>query len=180
MAAIGTAISLEEYLRTGYRPDVEYIDGQLKEKPVPEFLHGIVQAVLASWFRDHRKEWNTVVAVETRTKVDDNHVRLPDVVVVCKGEGARGALVKAPLVAIEVLSPSDSYADLRERAADLRTMGTENVWLLDPARRTAEVWTGTHWQPVEGDRLAAVNAPVFLDLAWLWKEVSEELDVAEP
>ena len=180
MAAIGTAITLEEYLRTAYRPDVEYIDGQLKEKPVPEFLHGIVQAILAGWFRDHRKEWRTVVAVETRTKVDENHVRLPDVVVVSKGEGARGALVKAPLVAIEILSPSDSYADLRERAADLRTMGTENVWLLDPTRRTAEVWTGTHWRPAEDNRLAAVNAPVFLDLNWLWAEVDDELDVAEP
>ncbi len=174
MAAIETAISLEQYLRTAYRPDVEYIHGQLKEKPVPEFLHGVVQAILASWFRDHRKEWNILVAVETRTQVDENHVRLPDVVVVRKGEGARGALVQAPLVAIEILSPSDSYADLRERASDLRAMGVQNVWLLDPARRTAEIWTGKNWQPFEGERIQAVDAPVYLDVNWLWAEVDDE------
>jgi Uma2 family endonuclease len=174
MAATETAVSLETYLRTEYRPDVEYIHGQLKEKPAPEFLHGVVQVILGSWFRDHRKEWNILVAVETRTQVDVDHVRLPDVVVVRKGEGAHGALVKAPLIAIEILSPSDSYADLRERATDLRAMGVQNIWLLDPHRRNAEVWTGKHWQSFDSQRLEAVDAPVYLDLDWLWAAVNEE------
>ncbi len=179
MAAFSTGVNLAEYLRTAYHPDLEYIDGELKEKPGPTLLHGIVQMILGSWFLSHRKEWGTLVAGDTRTQVGETHVRLPDVVVVRRGEGARGTLVKAPLVAIEILSPTDSYTDLRERASDLRAMGTENVWLLDPERRTAEVWTGKNWQPVEGTKLQAVNAPVFLDLEWLWAEVDGELDERE-
>ena len=173
MAETVSAVSLEEYLATSYHPDVEYVDGQLKEKPVTGFPHGVVQILLGQWFRAHRKEWNILVSVETRTKVDPNRVRLPDVVVVRNGEETRGALVKAPLIAIEVLSPKDSYNDLKDRAADLRAMGTENIWLLDEERRTAEVWTGKQWQLVEGSRLEAVNAPVFLDLDWLWAEVDD-------
>jgi len=174
MAAIATTVSLAEYLRTSYHPDVEYVRGELKEKPMPTYLHGIIQIILGSWFLSHRKEWGIVIASEVRTQVDVNHVRLPDIVLVRTGGGRPRTLVEAPLVAIEILSPDDSYADLRERAGDLRTMGVENVWLLDPERRTAEVWTGTHWKPTDGSRLTAVNAPVFLDLDWLWTEMDDE------
>ena len=174
MAETATAVSIEEYLATSYHPDVEYIDGELKEKPVTGFPHGVVQVLLGQWFREHRKEWNILVSVESRTKVEPSRVRLPDVVVVRKGEESRGALTKAPLIAIEVLSPKDSYNDLKDRAADLRSMGTENVWLLDEERRTAEVWTGKQWQLFEGDRLAAVDSPAYLDLKWLWTEVDDE------
>ncbi len=174
MAETAQAVSLEEYLATEYHPDVEYIHGELKEKPVTGFPHGVVQLVLGEWFRRHRKEWGILVSVETRTRIDSQQVRLPDVVVVKKGDETRGALVKAPLIAIEVLSPSDSYADLKARATDLRTMGVENVWLIDEERRAAEVWTGTHWAPVQRERMEAVNAPVYLDLNWLWAEVDDE------
>ena len=166
MGFTADAIDLDGYLKTEYRPDAEYIDGHLKEKPVIGFEHGVIQGLLATWFRQHRKQWGIQVAVGTRTQVEVARVRLSDVVVVRKGEGAVGALTKPPLIAIEVLSPTDSYADLR-------AMGVENIWLLDPARRTAEVWTGTHWQPVEGNQLQTVNSPVFLDLEWLWAEMDD-------
>ncbi len=174
MAAAVNQISLQEYLRTEYRPDREYVHGRLKEKPLPEYLHGVVQGLLFEWFREHRKEWGIGVSVETRTQVEEGRVRLPDVVVVRKGEGTPGALLRAPLVAIEVLSSMDSYADLRDRASDLRAMGTQNVWLVDPKRRTAEIWSGTNWLPSPGKRLQAVDGPLFVDLDWLWAEVDDE------
>ena len=172
MVAIATKVSLEEYLRTSYHPDVEYLDGALKEKPVPEYFHGVLQVILGSWFRAHRLQWAIGVSVEARTQVEPGRVRLPDVTVVRKEDEQReGALRKAPLIAIEVLSPDDSYADLRGRASDLSLMGTRNVWLLDPKRRTAEVWTGKNWQLSEGNRLEAIDSPAFVDLDWLWTEL---------
>ncbi len=171
MATAATKVSLEEYLQTSYRPDVEYIDGVLKEKPVPEYFHGVLQVILGMWFRQHRAEWDIGTSVETRTEVERGRFRLPDVVVVRKEDEAEGPLVKPPLIAIEVLSPDDSYADLRARADDLRKMGTENIWLLDPKGRTADVWNGKSWEPAIGTRLLAVNAPVYVDLHWLWAEL---------
>ncbi len=167
-------LTLEQYLQTSYRPDVEFVDGLLKERAVNGFQHGVVQGLIGLWFRNHRKLWGVLVSIGTRTRIDQERVRLPDVVVVKKGEQTRGALIKAPLIAIEVLSPSNSYADLKARATDLRTLGVENVWLIDEERRTAKVWTGTHWQPVPGRRIETVHAPVCLDLDWLWAELDDE------
>lgn len=174
MASTAVGISLEEYLRTSYERAVEYIDGELKEKPLTGMRHGELQAILGGWFRAHRKEWSISVSLETHTKVKATRVRLPDVVVVRKQERVQATLTTAPLIAIEILSPDDSYQDLKDRAADLRAMGTENIWLLDEKRRTAEVWDGKQWQLFEGARLEAVNAPAFVDLPWLWAEVDDE------
>jgi Uma2 family endonuclease len=173
MAHSATAVSLEQYLNTSYHPDVEYIDGYLKEKPVVGFRHGELQGILCQWFREHRKEWAIKVAVETRTQVTEDRVRLPDVVVVSNTDTSLGTLNNAPLIVIEVLSPTDTYIDLKNRASDLRAMGTENVWLLDPEKRTAEVWNGSAWEPYTGKILQAVNSPMHLDLDWLWTELDD-------
>ncbi len=173
MAQSATAVTIEEYLRTDYHPDVEYIDGELKEKSMVGLPHGEVQAILSAWFRAHRKEWNIRVAVETRTQVEKERVRLPDLVVVSQQERSKGTLQIPPLIAIEVLSPTDTYADLKSRAADLRGMGTENVWLIDPELRTAEIWNGMAWEPHPAKILQALNSPMHIDLDWVWAELDD-------
>ena len=171
--ATTTGISLEEYLQTSYKPDCEYIDGALKEKPVVQFVHGKLQGLLFVWFWQHQAEWHTQCAVETRTQVGAAKVRLPDLVVVSANSHEQGTLTVAPLVAVEVLSPTDSYADLRARAEDLTAMGVRNVWLIDPDHRTGEIWRNGHWQPAGSDRIEAVDSPIFLDLAWVWSELDK-------
>lgn len=172
--ATALKISLEEYLNTSYHPDVEYIDGELKEKPVVRFAHGKVQIRLGVWFWQHRKEWHVEAAVEVRTQVKPDHVRLPDVVVVSASKQEKGALTEPPLIAIEVLSPADTYYDLKSRAADLEQMGVKNIWLIDEQARTAEVWHQGTWQIERSTRLQAVDSAVFLDLDWLWQQMDEE------
>ncbi len=172
MATTGTGVSVEEYLRTDYRPDVEYIDGELKEKPVIGFAHGRLQLILGYWFHMHRKEWSIQAAVETRTHVERTRYRLPDVVVVDKAERSVAALERPPLIAIEVLSPTDIFHDLRDRARDLQAMGTQNIWLIDPDEKSVAVWDGQTWQPFAGERLQAIGTEAYLDLTWLWEEFS--------
>lgn len=41
-------VSLKEYLETGYRPDREYVDGEVRERNVGKWEHARVQALLAS------------------------------------------------------------------------------------------------------------------------------------
>ncbi len=41
--AVETLIPVEEYLRTSYSPDVEYVDGALVERNVGDWLHSLVQ-----------------------------------------------------------------------------------------------------------------------------------------
>ena len=52
-----TQVSLDEYLRTRYRPDVDYVDGELEGRHVGEKEHSAVQAFFVKWFAAHEEEW---------------------------------------------------------------------------------------------------------------------------
>ena len=171
--ASAVRVSIEEYLRTSYHPDVEYLDGELKEKAVVGFAHGRVQVLLSAWFWQHEQDWQIQCAVEARTRVSSEHVRIPDFVIVVRANREKGTLVDPPLVAIEVLSPSDSYRDLKLRAADLELMGVRNIWLLDPEARTAEIWRTGAWHLAQNASLQAVGSPIYLDLQWLWQQLDQ-------
>ena len=43
-----TSVSVEEYLRTSYEPEMEYVDGQLVDRHVGEYDHSLMQAMIAS------------------------------------------------------------------------------------------------------------------------------------
>jgi hypothetical protein len=43
------AVSVEEYLSTVYRPDCEYIDGEVVSRNVGEFDHGRMQIAMGSY-----------------------------------------------------------------------------------------------------------------------------------
>jgi hypothetical protein len=51
-----TQISLNEYLQTSWRPDQEYVDGELRERNVGKTDHARVQALLVIWFGAHEQE----------------------------------------------------------------------------------------------------------------------------
>ena len=166
-------VSMEEYLNTSYEGAVEYVDGELKEKGVTGHAHGQVQGLLFMWFHQHRKEWGISVSVETHTRVAPTRFRLPDVVVLRRGTAPKHTIVNAPILAVEVLSPSDRRADLKERAEDLIAMGTADVWLIDPELRTASVWAGNEWRPTAERRLQSSATDAYIDLHWLWAELDD-------
>lgn len=85
MAPSATALTLESYLSTRYIPDVEFLDGQLRAKPVVGPVHGRVQMLLGQWFGNHRQEWKIQIVAETRTQVSLRQVRLPDAAVLPAG-----------------------------------------------------------------------------------------------
>lgn len=59
-------ISLEEYLRSSYHPDCDYIDGEVQERNSGESDHAAVQMFLGNCFFQHRKEWQLHVLPEMR------------------------------------------------------------------------------------------------------------------
>ncbi len=58
MSATRALISVEEYLATSYRPDCDYVDGEVVERNLGEQDHSWLQAALGSYFFVRRKEWN--------------------------------------------------------------------------------------------------------------------------
>ena len=166
------AVSEEEYLRTRYRPDRELIDGELREKPMPTRLHAYTQMLIGHWFLLHMDQWQVMAMSEVRTKVKPGRFRLPDVAVTYAERPEHKPLEKAPLIAIEVLSPEDSFSDLWKRAQDFSKMGSNCVWLVDPETQQAYTYMEAHgWMKTAN--LQVPGTPIRLDLSWLWSQLDK-------
>jgi Uma2 family endonuclease len=163
-----TSIPLAEYLDTNYRPDCEYVDGEVRERNGYKWEHARVQACLAAWLGAHEKEWEIVGAICPRILVSASRVRIPDLVVLTAGPQP-DVLTEPPLLVIEILSPDDTYSDTQERAQDYRSMGVETIWIIDPKTRTGRICSGSEW--VEAIRMVVKGTPLYVDLPEIFKQV---------
>jgi len=166
--ASATQIPVSEYLQTSYRPDREYIDGEVRERKMGKREHAMIQAALAAWFWNHKQQWGIQVATEWRTRVSESRVRIPDVVIVARGPH-EDVLATPPILAIEILSPDDTYADLQDRSHDYQVMGVETIWIIDPTTRTARMAHEDAW--VEARRLTVPGTEIFVDIDELFSSL---------
>ena len=162
-------IPLKDYLGTSFRPDREFVDGEVRERNVGKYEHARVQALLAAWFGNHEKKWGVAGSIAQRVRVSERRVRVPDLVVLTVGPQP-DILTKPPLLVIEILSPEDTYSDTQERAQDYRAMGVETVWIIDPKTRTGRMCSGAEW--VESARLEVKGTPLYVVLADIFSQIA--------
>ena len=162
-------ISLTEYLASSWRPDREFVAGEVRERNVGKWEHARVQALLSAWFVQHESDWGIVTSTEQRMQVSAEDVRIPDLVVLAAGPQPP-VLTEPPLLVIEILSPNDTYTDTQERADDYRLMGVETVWIIDPTTRTGRACNGPNW--VAAERLVVPGSPVYVVLADIFNRIS--------
>jgi Uma2 family endonuclease len=162
-------IPLHEYLGKSFRPDREYVDGEIRERNVGKYEHARVQALLARWFGNHEQEWGVQVVTEQRVQVSPTRVRIPDVTLLTLG-AQPDVISDPPLLVIEILSPDDSYSDTQERAQDYRAMGVETVWIIDPKTRTGRMCSGAEW--VESSRLEVKGTPLYINLPDIFSQLT--------
>ena len=154
-------ISLQEYLETPYRPDREYIDGEVRERNVGKWEHARLQALLAAWFLSNESAWKVMTSTEQRTRVASSRVRVPDLVIV-KAEPQPAVIQAPPILIVQILSPDDTYSDLEERVADYRNMGVAAIWAIDPRTRSGRMCIGDDWKSAR--RLEVPGTPIFVEL----------------
>jgi Uma2 family endonuclease len=167
-------IPLNEYLGNSYRPDREYVDGEIRERNVGKWEHARLQWLLALWFGTHEKQWGITGSTEQRVRVSENRVRVPDVVVLAAG-AQPDVLTDPPLLVIEILSPDDTYSDTQERAQDYREMGVETVWIIDPKTRSGRMCSATEW--VEAERLEVAGTPIHVHLTEIFRQIETQAGV---
>lgn len=165
-------VSVEEYLSTAYRPDCDYVDGEVRERNVGEYPHSNLQTGLASWFRVRQREWQIRVVVEQRLRIRAHRFRIPDICVVRRVQAVEPVFTEPPLICIEVLSKDDRLRDMQERVDDYLAFGVPNVWILDPVLRKAYVCTRTGFHDPESAILEVADSTIRVPLA----EVFAELD----
>lgn len=135
MAASGTLISVEEYLRTVTDPDCEFVRGVLEERAVGELDHASWQKALVRWFAAHETEWAIRVYPELRVQVAPDNFRVPDVTLLSRSAPREQVITHPPVAVFEILSPEDSMTRMLEKLADYERMGIGAIWLIEPKRQ---------------------------------------------
>ncbi len=165
-------VQVSEYLHEIYRPDCDYVDGELEERNVGEKEHSAWQGALTMYFRNRRKEWGLRVYPELRLQVAPTRYRVPDVMLLRRDAPDEQIITHPPLVCIEILSPEDRFGRMEERIADYLAMGVPDVWIVEPALSAGSSavqgyhCTGAHhreWRPM--NRLVVAGTPIAVELA---------------
>jgi Uma2 family endonuclease len=160
-------ITVEEYLSTDYSPDCDFVDGVLEDRHVGEKDHSLLQAALIAWFFAKRKELGIDVFPEQRVQVSASRYRLPDVCVTL-GEPDEQIFTTPPFLCIEILSPEDQMGRVLAKISDYLNFGVPYVWLIDPRKRTATVYTANEVLPVSDGILRTQSPDIALPLADLF------------
>jgi Uma2 family endonuclease len=143
-------VTAEELLRMpddGFR--YELVCGELRKMPPAGHVHGRLAATLTASLVRYvtANQLGAVYAAETGfiLRRNPDTVRAPDVAFIRQqrvqevGDVA-GYWPGAPDLAIEVVSPSDSYAEVEEKVFEWLEAGTLMVLVVNPRRRSVTVY----------------------------------------
>lgn len=131
----------------GYR--YELVDGSLTVCEPPGLEHAYVEATVALLLSLHvrRRGLGRVVTGDPGflTRGDDRTVRAPDVAFLSYRRLPPGPVTSRycdvpPDLAVEVVSPEDRPREVAEKAREWLGFGALAVWVVDPTRRSVEVW----------------------------------------
>lgn len=159
-------VRLEEYLNTSYRPDCEYIDGEVLERNVGEWDHSRLQGLLYSYLQTREKHWGVLVVPEQRVQVKPTRFRVPDIAVI-KQRPKSGIVTEPPVLCIEILSPEDRMTQMQKRIDDYLDFGVPYVWLIDPETRRSFIYTGEGVREVKDGVLTTSNPEIRVSLSEL-------------
>ena len=162
-----TVVPLSEYLATSYRPDCEYVDGELLERNVGEWDHSRLQSLVSAYLCNREKQWGILVVLAQRVQVKPTRFRVPDISILAGLPPAGPILVEPPFLCIEILSPSDRMMEMQERIDDYLNFGVRYVWLLHPRTRRAFIYPPEAVQEVKDGILRTDDPDICVPLAEL-------------
>ena len=127
----------------------ELILGEVVELNQPGRRHGTIQAeityLLKAFLRETGCPAEVMTATGYRLTLGPDTVRAPDVAVVSAARAAGhedviGYLPFAPDLAVEVVSPSDSFTDVEAKARMWLEHGSRMVWVVEPQSRRVMIY----------------------------------------
>ena len=166
--SIAAAVPVEEYLSTTYRPDVDYVDGELIERNMGEQDHGWLQTEMVFWLRLMAKELHIRPLNEVRVQIGPKRFRVPDIIVLDESAARDPIVREAPLLCIEILSPDDTMQRIMVRIGDYLQMGVPTCWIVDPIDHLAWIADESGLHPVKDGVLRAAH--IALPLTDIWPE----------
>ena len=125
----------------------ELIDGTLVEKTMgsrESFLAMTIGRMLGNYVAEH--DLGLVAGADGPYRMPQGNTRFPDVSFMPWESLPDGELPDeaiwsvVPTLAVEVLSEPNTHEEMVQKWAELSELGTQVMWLIDPATSTAEIW----------------------------------------
>ena len=134
----------------------ELLDGELIEMSPTNYPHGRLAARIARYleeFAETRQLGEACVEVGFYPSNDRRTLLSPDVAFITTArlpDGNAYAFVGfMPDLAVEIMSPSNTYAELRRKIAIYLENGTLLVWIVNPMEHQTEVFRSTQDGKIE-------------------------------
>lgn len=151
----------------------EIIDGELLVSPAPRTRHQRASArltalLLAACDAEPDRSLQALAAPFDVVLADDTVIQ-PDLLVAPTSAFTEKDLPSAPLLAVEILSPSTRLVDLNVKKDRLQRAGAAHYWVIDPDEPSITAWTLRDGRYVEsgravGDATLHISAPLTLEI----------------
>jgi Uma2 family endonuclease len=144
-------VTADEFLRMSHTDGFELLRGELVEKKMgaqSSYIGGQLLFALNQHCLPNKLGW--VFPGDATYRCFPNiphHIRKPDVSFVRRGRFPKeelpiGAILFAPDLAAEILSPSELYYEVEEKAEEFLAAGTPLIWLVYPPARSVRILRG--------------------------------------
>ncbi len=126
---------------TRYAHEIEYEEE--RGKPVPSISHSRTELRLGVAFFRYEPEYTSFIELSLEL---DGWRGTPDICVYPHMEidplNDKVRMTEPPLIAVEIISPSQSQQDLVDKIRAMLDAGVQSCWLVQPALRTITVFAG--------------------------------------
>jgi Uma2 family endonuclease len=167
MAAVTQSLSLEEF-RTRYRqqkPHFEYWFGEPIQKATPTWLHAVLQGIM----REALRQAGYKSGSEVELRIDPQWEPVPDVIATLKS--IQEYPTEPVEIVVEILSPEDRLIHVIKKCHQYERIGTERIFVLDPADKFAWQWKSGSLEAIT-QMLLPNGASLALDD--IWRQLEEQ------
>src|SRR6266480_1034711 len=144
---IWTEAELQSLPEDGYLHEV--VNGELVMSPKNDFFHGRICTRLSTTLNNFVTQQKLGVVLDSSTGfwMHNRNCRAPDISFVSKErlvrEGFRPSTRRffpgAPDLAVEILSPNNTRAEIDERLKDFFASGSQIAWIINPETESVEI-----------------------------------------
>lgn len=114
-----------------------------RDKPLPSRNHGFIQAIITAEllpYRDEHTSFSELTPLLGDLRVTPDLCVYPKMEVNFQEDEVR--MTEPPLVAVEILSPTQPQQEVVDRINDVLDAGVESCWLVRPATESIAIFTG--------------------------------------
>ena len=122
----------------------ELINGELFMSPAPSLIHQVVIGNLYEILKSYSRKTGGFAGISPLDVfLDQKNVFQPDILFILKENRSRltdRGIEGAPDLAIEVISPSNSFKDRNQKKNLYQKFGVIEYWIIDPGNKTLEIY----------------------------------------